>query len=231
MRRKIILVIFSLFLFIPFREKAHTLESNNFDRRNKFYLKLGIGGGGINRNIPLKMWTTEREEVKVGKGGPHFSFDVGYNVISHIGIEAGLGILENTTNVTIENGDGYFKRYSFSITGIYHFLNRIYNQVQFNLYGGLGIGYYVSPKLYRECPSVETTVYYKNTSGPHILIGSSIIGKKWLGFIDLKYLFNVRYRFKNGVENGIKFNVPLFEEWKEVNGSGILFNIGLGYRF
>jgi|YNPMSStandDraft_1061717.scaffolds.fasta_scaffold142714_2 hypothetical protein len=42
---------------------------------------------------------------------------------------------------------------------------------------------------------------------------------------------NVRYKFKNGVENGIKFNVPLFEEWKEVNGSGILFNIGLGYRF
>jgi len=227
MNTKITLIVSFLILFIfGSGSQIYAMEST---KESKFYLKGGIGGGGLEEDIPLKMWATTGEECKVESyTGLHLNFDMGYNIMPDLGVEVGLGWHKNTIGVEITGGDGYFKRVPLTVSGVYHF----FKNDPFNVYGGLGIGYYMSPELYREGLGNNTTVKYEDASGYHGLIGGSWGTEKWFFFIDTKYAFGVKYKFKEGIENGIRYTAPqVFNEWREIDGSGILFNFGVGYRF
>ena len=203
-----------------------SLLTSEEPKERKYYLKGGIGGGGV-EDIPLYFWLTTGEEVMVEGGiGSHFNVEAGYNINPKLGIEVGLGSHKNSCGA-LENGDGYFLRVPLSVTGIYRF----YREEFGNAYGGLGIACYISPELYREGLGIETTVKYDNAFGPHLLIGGDFgLGSVFM-FFDLKYAFGIKYKFNEGIENGISFTTAPCPEWEEIDGSGVLFNMGFGYCF
>ncbi|MDW7680194.1 MAG: outer membrane beta-barrel protein [bacterium] len=235
MKTKIMLLVSFLILLILFSNGIEIQAEEGIKKESTFYLKVGIGGGGVEA-IPLKMWTNKNEEVEVKTWvGGQFNFDIGYFILSNVGLELGIGRHKNGIDAQIKGGDGYFQRVPFSATGIYHFfvkdpLSQAFT-IKLNAYGGVGVGYYMSPELYREGAGVKTTVNYDDAFGYHILVGSSFAIDKFFLFIDMKYAFGVKYQFKEAVQNGINYTTPLFDEWGEIDGSTLSFKLGVGYSF
>ncbi len=226
MKKKVEMIVFLLILILSSGKQIWAQEKVDTSR---FYLKGGIGRGGIIEEIPLYMWIETGEEVKIERWtGVHFNLDVGYDITRELSIELGLGYHKNTIRAGIKGGDGYFTRVPLTVTLVYHF----FKKEIFNVYLGGGIGYYASPELYRKVWELEENIVkYEDAFGYHGLLGVLVnFEKRWFSFIDIKYVFGVKYKFKEMVVNGRRYDFT-FPKWRELDGSGVLVNLGVGYRF
>lgn len=222
-------VICIFFLAVVFVLGQSTVGSAD---EGESYLKFGLGGGGI-EEIPLKMWTAQGIETKISSSKAlHLNLEGGYNITETLAVELGLGYHKNTMDPEVSNGDGYFKRIPLTAAVLYRFSRGD----KFSMHLGGGVGLYASPELHREASSIgiDTTVKYKSAFGPHVLAGGNYtFGEKWFFFTDIKYVIGVKYKFKEITESGVTCTSDLcaFQEWRELDGSGILFNLGAGYCF
>lgn len=204
--------------------------------QGKSYFKFGLGIIAGGKKIPMRMMTSETpEQFLKSWWGIHPDLVYGYDINERIGVELGIGAyVTSGDNCFLCSDDvpglkrANFERFPLTATILYHF----YKQDAFpamRSYLSGGIGYYFSPELEKVDLGVKTTVNYDDALGYHVGGGLSW-GTRFFSFLDVKYIFGLKYRFQDMDVDGVKQDTT-FPEWRTLDGDGVLFSFGIGYHF
>lgn len=199
--------------------------------KDKIYLKGAIGyGGGKNFSLFVPTTTGEIPKTSAG-GGRNMEGALGYKISSISMVELGLGYQKGNEEPEISNGDAYFKRMPITLTYIYQILSKL----PYRFYLGGGLGYYLLPELYMENRDTREELIgkYDSSFGFHGLGGVNYKLEGFYIFCEFKYVASVKYKLKEVTINDVKIDLKpeVHNEWKELDGSQWIFNVGIRSSF
>ncbi len=211
---------------------------------------LGVTGMGSFGFQNLKVGTYVSQDVSgetsdpkdltiSGGGGSGYRLIVGYHPLFYhhlpfLGCLIQMGRQVSTFGVDVKDVKGSFSRNVFCLVVNLKIPLKVYNyskgQLSY-LNCNAGYGWYLNGKMdidFHEISGDHSIFYYKNSTGFHVGGELELCFNHWFSFIVGTQFHFVNYNIKSLSLNGILKNPDqAIDEFKNINGSGIDFNLGL----
>jgi ankyrin repeat protein/outer membrane protein W len=210
-----------------------------------FYLSFGPDFGKVGPSIPLHMQSSAGglDSISSSNNLGLISLVIGYDISRAMSAEISYGYVnygtQNNENRDSPNyQDAHFSTYPITAVLVYRFYRNhssspyIYTYTyDYDLHLDAGARYHIDTHLDTTAANVSTTVKYENALGYQVGFGSNLnLSRHFIVTFDLKYVFGLKYRFKEMEVNGVKYD-STYSDWQELDGGGILFGASVGYHF